>query len=184
MLTLSQWLTRLDKSRNGKGVRYKIPLTSGKPLYYIASRFLSAGKTSETWAPLVQNTACVTAWNCANSVIAFVAAALAAYNTVSLVAIAATVVMLKTIYRSWKRAKLLWEKEKMLQLLFIQTVIDTLAHGTTTRNMATESLYARTGPGKLKMNSYVRVFKLVGFNGNAVSLFQKRGRIMDRAEVL
>lgn len=39
-------------------------------------------------------------------------------------------------------------------LLFIQAVIGTLAHGTTTKNTDMESLYARMAPGKLHKNHF------------------------------
>ena len=82
-----------------------------------------------------------------NAVNDFVAVIRAVYDTASLVVTVVTVVMWTTIFRSWKRTKL---REMARTLLFIQAVIGTSAHGTTTRNTDMENLYARMGPGKIE----------------------------------
>lgn len=81
----------------------------------------------------------------------FVATIYAVYSPVSLVVTVVTVVMSKIIFRSWKRMKL---REMARRLLLIQAVTGTSAHGTTTKNMDMENLYARMGPGKIRKNHF------------------------------
>ena len=101
------------------------------------------------WGPPVQNAVCVTASNCANSANDF-AAALAAYKIANLAANVVTVVMWKEIvFPSWSQVKPRKKAEKTR--LFIETVIGTSGKCETTKNMDTESLYAKTAPGKLHL---------------------------------
>ena len=85
-----------------------------------------------------------------NAVKDFVAAIRAVYTTANLVATAVTAVMSRTIFRSWKRTKL---REMARTLLFTQAVIGTSVHGTITKNMDMENLYARMEPGKIEKKS-------------------------------